>query len=310
MCFHITFQLKEKGSKHFIEEEGKALMTVKAENSIISLTGSNPLHDEAMRYIANTGYVIFLDYPAKGILQRLHKMKIDRIVGQEIGTPLTDILEHRQMTYEQAYDIRILCEENESPESVSEKVIEALAVLEEDQGYVSTRQDKDSVSVQERTSLGEILLQGLAPDGGLYVPALQIPCLSKGEWSRLVNMSYRDRALRIMERLINPCDLHPSKLRLFLERAYNNETFSHEKIFPVRHLKDNHFLLELFHGPTASFKDAALQLMPQMFVDALRHNEFKTDSSRWVYSVMGLYCHSEPFYILSSFHLSENVIHC
>ncbi|XP_052676729.1 threonine synthase-like 1 isoform X3 [Crassostrea angulata] len=278
----ISEKLKEKGSKHFIEEEGKALMTVKAENSIISLTGSNPLHDEAMRYIANTGYVIFLDYPAKGILQRLHKMKIDRIVGQEIGTPLTDILEHRQMTYEQAYDIRILCEENESPESVSEKVIEALAVLEEDQGYVSTRQDKDSVSVQERTSLGEILLQGLAPDGGLYVPALQIPCLSKGEWSRLVNMSYRDRALRIMERLINPCDLHPSKLRLFLERAYNNETFSHEKIFPVRHLKDNHFLLELFHGPTASFKDAALQLMPQMFVDALRHNEFKTDSSRYI----------------------------
>ncbi|XP_022302794.1 threonine synthase-like 1 isoform X3 [Crassostrea virginica] len=278
----ISEKLKEKGSKYFIEEEGKALMTVKAENSIISLTGSNPLNDQAMRYIASTGYVIFLDYPAKGILQRLHKMKIDRIVGQEIGTPLADILDHRQITYEQAYDIRILCEENESPESVSEKVIVALKVLEEDQGYVSTRQDKNSVNTQERTSLGEILLQGLAPDGGLYVPALQIPILSKGEWSRLVNIGYRDRALRIMERLMNPCDLHPSKLRIFLERAYNSETFDNEKIFPVRHLQDNQFLLELFHGPTASFKDAALQLMPQMFVDALRNNEPLNNSSRYI----------------------------
>ncbi|XP_061187599.1 threonine synthase-like 1 isoform X2 [Saccostrea echinata] len=277
----ISEKLKEKGSKAFIEEEGKALMTVKAENSIISLTGSNPLHDEAMRYIANTGYVIFLDYPAKGILQRLHKMKIDRIVGQEMGTPLTDILDHRQSTYEQAYDIRILCEEDESPESVSEKVVQALKVLEEDQGYVSTRQDVKSVSPHERTTLGEILLQGLAPDGGLYVPALQIPILTKGEWSRLVNVGYRDRALRIMEKLINPFDLHPSKLRLFIEKAYNSELFSDEKIFPVRHLQDNQFLLELFHGPTGSFKDGALQLMPQMFVDALRHSQ-PMNSSRYI----------------------------
>lgn len=274
------FQLKEKGSKYFIEEEGKALMTVKAENSIISLTGSNPLHDDAMQYIANTGYVIFLDYPAKGILERLHKMKVDRIVGQEIGTPLTDILDHRQKSYEQAYDVRILCEEDDSPECVSEKVVQALKVLEDDHGYVSTRQDKNSVGAQDRTSLGEILLQGLAPDGGLYVPALQIPCLSRGEWSRLVNLTYQERALRIMERLINPCDLHPSKLRLFIDRAYNTETFSSEKIFPVRHLEDNQFLLELFHGPTASFKDGALQLMPQMFVDALRHNQPLNNNGR------------------------------
>lgn len=79
---------------------------------------------------------------------------------------------------------------------------------------------------------------------------------------------------------MNPCDLHPSKLRIFLERAYNSETFDNEKIFPVRHLQDNQFLLELFHGPTASFKDAALQLMPQMFVDALRNNEPLNNSSR------------------------------
>lgn len=81
MCFYILFQLKEKGFKYFIEEEGKVLMIVKVENSIIFFIGFNLLYDEVMRYIASIGYVIFLDYFVKGILQRLYKMKIDRIVG-------------------------------------------------------------------------------------------------------------------------------------------------------------------------------------------------------------------------------------
>lgn len=81
MCFYILFQLKEKGFKYFIEEEGKVLMIVKVENSIIFFIGFNLLYDEVMRYIVNIGYVIFLDYFVKGILQRLYKMKIDRIVG-------------------------------------------------------------------------------------------------------------------------------------------------------------------------------------------------------------------------------------
>lgn len=81
MCFYIIFQLKEKGFKYFIEEEGKVLMIVKVENSIIFFIGFNLLYDEVMRYIVNIGYVIFLDYFVKGIFQRLYKMKIDRIVG-------------------------------------------------------------------------------------------------------------------------------------------------------------------------------------------------------------------------------------
>lgn len=81
MCFRILFQFKEKGFKYFIEEEGKVLMIVKVENSIIFFIGFNLLYDEVMRYIVNIGYVIFLDYFVKGIFQRLYKMKIDRIVG-------------------------------------------------------------------------------------------------------------------------------------------------------------------------------------------------------------------------------------
>lgn len=46
-----------------------------------------------------------------------------------------------------------------------------------------------------------------------------------------------------------------------------------------------------------------------MFVDVLRYNEFKIDSSRWVYFVMGFYCYFELFYILSSFYYLENVIY-
>lgn len=123
-------------------------------------------------------------------------------------------------------------------------------------------------------------------------------------------MSYRDRVLRIMERFINSCDFYLFKLRFFLERVYNNETFSYEKIFLVRYLKDNYFLLEFFYGLIVFFKDVVLQLMFQMFVDVLWYNEFKIDSSRWVYFVMGLYCYFELFYILSSFYYLENVIYC
>ena len=55
--------------------------------------------------------------------------------------------------------------------------------------------------------------------------------------------------------------LHPSLLRKFVYSAYS--TFDHEDIVPVSHLEDNLYLLETFHGPTASFKDVALQLTPQ-----------------------------------------------
>ena len=78
------------------------------------------------------------------------------------------------------------------------------------------------------------------------------------ELQRLVGLTYPEMALRVLERF--PLGtLHPSHLRSLLWQAYS--TFP-EKILPIRHLRNNQYLVETFHGPTASFKDLSLQLLP------------------------------------------------
>ncbi|KAL3853686.1 hypothetical protein ACJMK2_017209 [Sinanodonta woodiana] len=267
----VAQKLQEVGSEGFIEAEGRALLDLKASGSIISLTGSNPMHTPAMTAVAQSGTVIFLDVQISDILQRLACMKVSRIVGQEKGTPMEDILQYRQQFYEKFYDIRILCEEYETPESVADKVIQSLAVFKDNKGFVSTR-SQGSQDKYKWTFL-DVVLQGLAPDGGLFVPAREIPHFSLGEMRRLVHLNYPDRALRILERWINTRDLHPQVLKQFIQMAYDPKVFNCNKIFPVRHLEDNIYLAELFHGPTASFKDAALQLMPLFFTAALQYEK-------------------------------------
>jgi Threonine synthase N terminus len=65
-----------------------------------------------------------------------------------------------------------------------------------------------------------MLLQGGAKDGGLFVPVDDLPWLSVGELSRLANLTYAERALRIIEKLIHPRDIPPSILSDFIKQAY------------------------------------------------------------------------------------------
>jgi threonine synthase len=84
--------------------------------------------------------------------------------------------------------------------------------------------------------------------------------MSLGELQRLIGLSYPEIALRIMERF--PLGtLHSSHLRSLLWQAYSS---FHGKILPIRHLRKNQYLMETFHGPTASFKDLSLQLLPHL----------------------------------------------
>lgn len=84
--------------------------------------------------------------------------------------------------------------------------------------------------------------------------------MNLNELERLIGLSYPEIALRIMERF--PLGtLHPSHLRCLLWEAYAP---FHGKILPVRHLQKNQYLMETFHGPTASFKDLSLQLLPRL----------------------------------------------
>lgn len=89
-----------------------------------------------------------------------------------------------------------------------------------------------------------------------------------GQWERLVDCSYQERALRILEAWVSPSELHPSSLRTMIDLAYSTN-FQHEAIAPVIKLNDQFFIQELFHGPTASFKDLALQLTPQFFSEGV-----------------------------------------
>lgn len=89
-----------------------------------------------------------------------------------------------------------------------------------------------------------------------------------GQWERLVDCSYQERALRILEKWMSSADLHPMILRGMISKAYS-DNFQHDAIAPVVKLNDQFYIQELFHGPTASFKDMALQLTPQFFNEAI-----------------------------------------
>ena len=180
---------------------------------------------------------------------------------------MADILKFRQQFYENWYDSRILCERNETPESVANKILAKLERRKHAAGYVSTRGDDLS-----HLSFNDVLLQGLAPDGGLIVPRAGVPELSLGQLQRLVDLTYPERALRVLETWISREEIEPRLLRQFVTSAYSADAFQHPDICPVRELTGyrGQFIQELFHGPTASFKDFALQIMPRMFVNALK----------------------------------------
>ena len=204
------------------------------------------------------------------ILERLESMKVNRIVGQNDGVSMASILKFRQQFYEKWYDTRIICERNESAESIAEKVLKFLNRRETQSGYVSTR----GYDFEGQT-FNDVLLQGLAPDGGLVVPRADPPSFSLGQLSRMTDLPYTERALRILEQWVNSDEIRPQTLRMLIADAYDKENFQHGAICPVRGLIGTRglFVQELFHGPTASFKDMALQLMPKMFVNANKCSE-------------------------------------
>ncbi|MDD9922628.1 MAG: threonine synthase, partial [Boseongicola sp.] len=125
--------------------------------------------------------------------------------------------------------------------------------------YVSTRGEAPVLSFEEA------MLTGLARDGGLYVPE-SIPQLSTDDIAALAGCSYEETAFRVMKPFIGDA-FSDDEFRGIIARAY--EGFGHTARAPLKQLGPNHFLLELFHGPTLAFKDFAMQLIGQMFQTSL-----------------------------------------
>ncbi|NXN96790.1 THNS1 protein, partial [Rhinopomastus cyanomelas] len=264
----VSEKLQEVGNEQFLEEEGKALLNFSASGSVISLTGSNPLHVAGMQHMKKNGIVVYLDVPITVIMSRLNSMKVDRIVGQSPGVFLRDILQFRKPFYIKWHDIRVLCGEDIAAEVVAEKVLDAVKRYQnsELETFISTRSGRCGGSMEKDSHkyFSDVVTEGLAPDGGLFVPERGLPKFTAGEWQSLIEATYVERAQVILERCIHPTDIPASKLAEIVGTAYG-ENFTCAKIAPVRHLAGNQFILELFHGPTASFKDFALQIVPHIF---------------------------------------------
>ncbi len=125
--------------------------------------------------------------------------------------------------------------------------------------YVSTRGSAPDLSFEEA------MLTGLARDGGLYVPA-EIPSMSTGDIAALAGLSYEEIAFRVMRPFIGDA-FTDEEFADIIARAYAG--FGHAARAPMVQLAPNHFLLELFHGPTLAFKDFAMQLIGQLFEASL-----------------------------------------
>lgn len=107
----------------------------------------------------------------------------------------------------------------------------------------------------------DVLLAGLARDGGLYLPAT-IPVFSPDEIRSFRGMSYQEVAFRVMSPFVCP-DISEHDFQDIISRAYG--TFRHKAIVPLSQIDSNDWILELFHGPTLAFKDVALQLLGHLF---------------------------------------------
>ncbi|WP_299557458.1 threonine synthase [uncultured Sulfitobacter sp.] len=125
--------------------------------------------------------------------------------------------------------------------------------------YISTRGTAPALSFEEA------MLTGLARDGGLYVPET-IPTLTPEQIARMSGQSYEEVAFTVMRPFVGDT-FTDSEFRDLIAKAYAG--FGHDARAPLVELAPNHFLLELFHGPTLAFKDFAMQIIGQMFQLAL-----------------------------------------
>jgi len=122
--------------------------------------------------------------------------------------------------------------------------------------YISTRGDKT-----ER-GFSEILLEGLAPDGGLYLP-MSYPQIDDATLSKWRGLSYADLAYEILSLYID--DIPSADLKDIARRTYTKAVYGFDEITPLKPLEPGLALQALSNGPTLAFKDMAMQLLGNLF---------------------------------------------
>lgn len=125
--------------------------------------------------------------------------------------------------------------------------------------YISTRGGATALDFEGAT------LAGLASDGGLYLPA-EWPQFAESDIAAMAGLSYPELAARVMQPFVGAC-LTSERLLELAREAYAR--FAHKAVTPLVQLDEQHWLLELFHGPTLAFKDVALQFLGLLFEEFL-----------------------------------------
>jgi len=120
--------------------------------------------------------------------------------------------------------------------------------------YISTRGQAPALNFEQ------VLLAGLADDGGLYVPE-SLPTFSAAEIADMAALDYPALAQKIITPFVSDC-IPDADLKVIIEDTYAG--FRHGAVAPLVQIEANQWVLELFHGPTLAFKDFALQLLGRL----------------------------------------------
>lgn len=119
--------------------------------------------------------------------------------------------------------------------------------------YISTRGN------YKKVSSAEAIKTGMVPEGGLFVPE-KFPVINEKDIASMENMSYQEIAEKVFSLYLT--DFTQDEIKKCVNGAYNTKNFDTKDIAPVVKLDEKNYILELWHGPTAAFKDMALQIMP------------------------------------------------
>ncbi|OED43678.1 threonine synthase [Endozoicomonas sp. (ex Bugula neritina AB1)] len=131
--------------------------------------------------------------------------------------------------------------------------------------YISTRGRGESKTFQD------VLLAGLADDGGLYIPET-LPHFSEDKIRSLKGLPYNELAFEVIKPFVNG-EIKDQDLKRLIDDSY--DAFEHKAVAPLKQLGHNQWVMELFHGPTLAFKDFALQLLGRLLNHVLTERNEK-----------------------------------
>ena len=134
--------------------------------------------------------------------------------------------------------------------------------------YISTRNNYKKVDSAAAISLG------MVPEGGLFVPK-QITEFTTEKIMSMKNKNYQELAVWIFKEFLS--DFTEEEIEESVAEAYKSDSFPVEEKTPLVKLNDNTYILELWHGPTAAFKDMALQILPQLLLKSVEKLEIKNE---------------------------------